>query len=513
MSLPLFPLGVFAAAAAVVYLVTHPWRKPTSPLPPGPPGDPIIGNLRQMPSTKAAHVFHEWAKTYGDVICLKTPGRTIIVLDSLQAAEDLLEKRSLNYSNRPEFHLYKLFGWTSFVTTQEYGKKLNTLRQMHQSYLSRQKVIEHKPMQIQEARTLVKNLLTGDPDMYKSFLSRFTTGIITQIIAGHKIESGDDRYLRRAKMVTESFNCAGPPAGTAIDFFPFLQHFPRWFPGTYYLGVADQWRAEIKELYEFPIQTVKKQKEAGVARPSFLLTHLDAMEGGESVTEEDMEILKGAATSMFAAGEDAIWSSLSFFILAMILHPECQVKAQKEIESVVGTSRLPEFSDRESLPYVECIYQEVFRWHPGLPLGVPHRCIEDDNYRGMLIPAGAIVFSNIRGMTLDENIYSNPTAFLPERYLPKPVGNAEPHFSGKFGFGRRVCTGKYLAENSLWIAIVTMLASCTLNKPIDQDGNIITPEVVMSHGLASHPLEIPCIIKPRTLRSEGIIVEALACGN
>lgn len=125
-------------------------------------------------------------------MCLKTPGRTIIVLDSLQAAEDLLEKRSLNYSNRPEFHLYKLyvlirhsrqpsslnyfyrFGWTSFVTTQKYGKKLNTLRQMHQSYLTRQKVVVYKPMQLQEARTLVKNLLTGEPKMYKSFVSRYS---------------------------------------------------------------------------------------------------------------------------------------------------------------------------------------------------------------------------------------------------------------------------------------------------------------------------------------------------
>jgi len=71
------------------------------------------------------------------------------------------------------------------------------------------------------------------------------------------------------------------------------------------------------------MQTVKKQKvsssvsfsptleltpsqEDGIARPSFLLSHLDAMEGGEAVTDEDMEILKGAATSMFAAGEDTV---------------------------------------------------------------------------------------------------------------------------------------------------------------------------------------------------------------
>ncbi|KAJ6533878.1 hypothetical protein DFH09DRAFT_846888, partial [Mycena vulgaris] len=74
--------------------------------PPGPPRDPMIGNLRQMPSAKAPLVFHEWAKTYGDVVYLQIPGGSIIVLDSLQAAEDLLDERSAIYSDRPNFPLY-----------------------------------------------------------------------------------------------------------------------------------------------------------------------------------------------------------------------------------------------------------------------------------------------------------------------------------------------------------------------------------------------------------------------
>jgi hypothetical protein len=45
----------------------------------------------------------------------------------------------------------------------------------------------------------------------------------------------------------------------------------------------------------------------------------------------------------------------------MILHPEYQLKAQKEIDSVVGDLRLPEFEDREHLPLVDGILQEVLR--------------------------------------------------------------------------------------------------------------------------------------------------------
>jgi hypothetical protein len=45
----------------------------------------------------------------------------------------------------------------------------------------------------------------------------------------------------------------------------------------------------------------------------------------------------------------------------MILHPECQAKAQKEIDTVVGDLRFPDFKDRENLPFVECILQETLR--------------------------------------------------------------------------------------------------------------------------------------------------------
>jgi len=53
----------------------------------------------------------------------------------------------------------------------------------------------------------------------------------------------------------------------------------------------------------------------------------------------------------------------------MTLHPEIQVRAQKEIESVVGPGGLPDFNDRDSLPYINAIIAEVLRWQPVTPLG------------------------------------------------------------------------------------------------------------------------------------------------
>lgn len=62
-------------------------------------------------------------------------------------------------------------------------------------------------------------------------------------------------------------------------------------------------------------------------------------------------------------------STLQTFFLTMALHPDVQRKAQVQLDEVVGTDRLPEFSDLDSLPYIDAIVKELMRWKPVLPLG------------------------------------------------------------------------------------------------------------------------------------------------
>ena len=53
----------------------------------------------------------------------------------------------------------------------------------------------------------------------------------------------------------------------------------------------------------------------------------------------------------------------------MTLCPEVQRKAQEELDSVVGTERLPSFKDMDRLPYVCALVSEVMRWWPVARLG------------------------------------------------------------------------------------------------------------------------------------------------
>jgi hypothetical protein len=77
-------------------------------------------------------------------------------------------------------------------------------------------------------------------------------------------------------------------------------------------------------------------------------------------------------------------SAVSTFFIAMLHSPSSQAAAQAEIERVVGVDRLPNYNDRDSLPYVEALYKEVLRWQPLAPLGLPHKYTadQDDEYNG-----------------------------------------------------------------------------------------------------------------------------------
>ena len=78
----------------------------------------------------------------------------------------------------------------------------------------------------------------------------------------------------------------------------------------------------------------------------------------------------------------------------MVLYPEAQHRAHEELTAVIGLNRLPEFTDRESLPYISALIKECTRWIPVAPLGFPRICSEEDEYKGYLIPMGATVIPN-----------------------------------------------------------------------------------------------------------------------
>ena len=169
---------------------------------------------------------------------------------------------------------------------------------------------------------------------------------------------------------------------------------------------------------------------------------------------------------------------MSWWAFAIITHPEVQRRAHAELDSVVGRSRTPIFSDAPNLPYIQAIVKEVLRWRPALALSLPHSTMEDDWYDGMFIPKGTLCLTNLWQCHHDPYYYGDDAAsFRPERFLdaqgeiiPGPSETREEGH-GTYGFGKRSCVGKYVANESLFIFIATALWAMTLERASDKDGN------------------------------------------
>lgn len=106
-----------------------------------------------------------------------------------------------------------------------------------------------------------------------------------------------------------------------------------------------------------------------------------------------------------------------------------------------------------------------------------------------------------RHFTHDPDVYKDPMVFKPERFLAEGGGEVEPDpRTFVFGFGRRICPGRLLADNALYLNIVQTLAVFDISKVAGHD-----PTVKFTPGVVSHPEPYSAQIKPRSSHHEHMI--------
>jgi hypothetical protein len=98
------PFTAYGAIALLVCLLAflgliHKTRRST--FPPGPKGLPLVKNLFDTPASFDYETYEKWGRTYGDVVYIEALHKKIVVLNSMQAAKDLMDQRSAIYSDRP----------------------------------------------------------------------------------------------------------------------------------------------------------------------------------------------------------------------------------------------------------------------------------------------------------------------------------------------------------------------------------------------------------------------------
>jgi len=197
-------------------------------------------------------------------------------------------------------------------------------------------------------------------------------------------------------------------------------------------------------------------------------------------------------------------STLESFVLAMMAYPEIQRTAQQEIDGITDRKRLPDFADRESLPYLNALFLELLRWSSVVPLGLPHMVTQDDEYCSSKFKKGTTVIPNTWACMHDGEDFPEPNVFRPERFIVQSPTDRERKSPPDprtyvFGYGRRVCPGKHLAESVVWIAIAYMLATLDLSTDADMSRLTSHPdEYFQSTVVARQPKAFPCHVTVRS---------------
>ncbi|KAH7192845.1 cytochrome P450 [Fusarium flagelliforme] len=480
-------------------LISNGSKRP--PLPPGPKGLPLLGNLNDLPPPGVVEAFH-WLKhkdLYGPISSVTVMGQTIVIINDAKLAFDLLDKRSVKHSSRPtQVFAGEMIGWDKSLALSGYNDRFRTHRKnMARIIGSKTAAAQYDTLQEAEVSHFLLHVL-DHPEHLTDHIRKEAGAVILKIAYGYTAEPfKEDPLISMAGKAMDDFGVAAVPGAFLVDILPFLRHVPDWVPVAGFKRLARQWASELHDVTEKPYAFVQHQIAHGKQDNSFLAQLLEA---GDETAEEKLTN-KWSAASLYVAGADTTVSSIACFFLAMSLSPDVVRKAQEEVDRVIGNDRLPNSMDRPNLPYVEAVVKEVLRWHPVAPMGLPHTSTTEDVFEGYLIPKGSMVIANIWHFAHDPEVYNEPMTFKPERFLPTDGTEPEqdPH-AFVFGFGRRVCPGRVLADNALFLNMAQSLAVFNITK---NKGD--TKEVSFTPGIVSHPSPFQASITPRSAHHERLI--------
>ncbi|KAI0078416.1 cytochrome P450 [Panus rudis PR-1116 ss-1] len=481
------------------------------PFPPGPKGYPIIGNLLDLPTVEPSKTYREWSNIYGDVVYLDLPFRPTAVLGSVKAARDLLEKRSDIYSDRYSGVTIDLCGWGFNIALMGYSQRWRAHRRALHQYVNERAQRQWNSIQLDESRMFIRRLL-DEPENLNAYIPLMSAAIILRIVYGMRINSTDDEYIRIVREAVRGFSVAVVPGNFWVDYIPIMRYLPEWFPGTGFKRFAKEIREYVDVMKYKPFEDVVERMEMNTAEPcltsAFIAKTREQCQTPEEWAAQE-EIIVNVAGIAYAAGADTTVAAVRYFFAAMSLYPNVQKAAQKELNDVVGPHRLPTFDDFDKLIYIRAVVLESLRWQVVAPFGMPHRSIRDDVYNGYFIPAGTEIIPNAWAMLHDPEEYPDPYEFKPERFIK--VGKLDPNVRDPttiaFGFGRRICPGRHLANATLFIVIASTLHTFNIEP---KDGERFDPNTMIETGVISGPTKLPCIVKSRSKDAEHLVRGAFA---
>ncbi|XP_071731467.1 cytochrome P450 CYP82D47-like [Rutidosis leptorrhynchoides] len=448
---------------------------------------PIIGHLHLLGGSELPHrVLGHMADKSGPIFTIKLGVHQVLVVSNGEMAKDCFTTNDKAFASRPKTEASKLMGYNyalfSIAPYGDYWRKVRKITTLE--VLSQKRVENLEHLRVSELRSSIKDIYEAwvdnkkieNSDMVKVEMSQWfgnlVLNIVVIIITGKRFSPNDEQGVRFQTVVKKYFHLFG--AFVVSDFVPFLKFLD---VGGYIKSmketaedldnICDEWLNEHK---------MEKKYEQQLAQGNlvFIDVLLKIIQGASEDEFDGFDgdtVIKSTCQQLLVAGIDTTSVTLTWALSLLLNNPKALEIAQREIDEHVGKERLLEESDLKNLIYLNAIIKETMRLYPAGPLAVPHESTEDCIVGGYNIPKGTRLLVNIWKIHRDQNIWSDPNEFRPERFLTthKDVDVKGNHFELiPFGSGRRMCPAAMFSLQVLGLTLGRLIQQFVLKRPSNE---------------------------------------------
>uniref|UniRef100_A0A914PAB8 Cytochrome P450 n=1 Tax=Panagrolaimus davidi TaxID=227884 RepID=A0A914PAB8_9BILA len=401
-------------------------------------------------------------KKYGSIFTLWLPEPTIMVCGSEQLKTAFV-KNGEKTAGRPNFKIMELhddgnyglvFSDDSFWKSQ----RRFALRVLRDFGFGRP-ILENAILQQASDACNYFRSLNGEPVDVNITLSACVGNIIHQLVFGSTVSFDEYFYYDFKCKLIESERLFFHPLTFFMNLWKPLRIL-KFLGGSSYQKMIN-YNDELLEYYKKQLKehrtTINYDNEPRDYIDAFLIEQ--KKQNSEGVSTEfgewsDLQLL-GTVYDLFAAGTEAVSSTLTTFILYMIHYPKIKQEIYEEIDRVIGREKVVTMSDQPKLPYFNACLLEAQRIITSVPINAFHRTFEEFVIDGYTIPKGINIIPQFEAVHKDEIEFPDPWTFDPLRFLDEEMNYKKDERVTPFSLGKRACLGESLVRMELFLFAAT----------------------------------------------------------
>ena len=305
------------------------------------------------------------------------------------------------------------------------------------------------------------------------------------------IEDGP-RYARLKTSLMNRLNPRHPLVSTLMLMFPVLQQdWGRWSPW----GRMMEQQRQIDELLYAEI--FDRRANFDSSRTDILSLMMAAQdENGEAMSDEE---LRDELITLLVAGHETTATALAWALYWVHYQPEVGEKLRRELDGLGDRSDPNGLDPNEilKLPYLNAVVQETLRIYPVVMFALPRLVKAPVQILGYDLEPGTVVSPCIYLTHHRPDLYPEPKAFKPERFLERQFSSWEYL---PFGGGNRRCIGLAFALFEMKLVLATILSNWEMELASRQ------PVKPVRRGLLMAPENgVPMVVKGKRTQPQPVL--------